>query len=99
MLTLTDSCTETLRNPAHWQRTCFNQKDIGFGRHAYIRAGLDPREAYMSAERQDWRELCEAASKETDTAKLIGLVSELVEALDRKGGSPTREPREETTTR
>jgi len=36
----------------------------------------------MPDERRDWRELCEAASKENDSEKLIALVSELVEVLD-----------------
>ncbi len=32
---------------------------------------------------KDWRELCAAVTKETDSAKLISLVRELIEALDK----------------
>ncbi len=31
---------------------------------------------------RDWRELCAAVTKETDSTKLSSLVEELIEALD-----------------
>jgi hypothetical protein len=34
---------------------------------------------------KDWRELCEAASKENDPNKLMELVSEINKALDKRG--------------
>jgi len=37
----------------------------------------------MSVEKHDWRDLCEAASKEHDSDRLIALVSELMDALDK----------------
>lgn len=38
---------------------------------------------------QDWRELCAAAAKEEDSAKLTGLVNQIIKALDEEsdGGS------------
>jgi len=36
----------------------------------------------MTAENRDWQELCEAASKEPDSERLMVLVSELILALD-----------------
>jgi len=42
----------------------------------------------MPEEKRDWRELCECASKEKDSDKLIALVSELVEALDEQKTLP-----------
>jgi hypothetical protein len=41
----------------------------------------------MTGEKRDWRELCEAASKEKDSDRLIALVSELVEVLDERNTS------------
>jgi hypothetical protein len=38
----------------------------------------------MTAENRDWQELCEAASKEPDSGRLMALVSELIEALDER---------------
>jgi hypothetical protein len=35
--------------------------------------------------KKDWRELCVAVTKESDSTKLTSLVQELIEALD-KGG-------------
>jgi hypothetical protein len=32
---------------------------------------------------KDWRELCEAVTKESDSTRLSSLVQELIEALDR----------------
>ena len=32
---------------------------------------------------KDWRELCVAVTKETDSTRLTSLVQELIEALDR----------------
>jgi hypothetical protein len=42
----------------------------------------------MAVEKRDWRDLCEAASKEHDSDRLIALVSELMDALDKR--SPSR---------
>jgi len=42
----------------------------------------------MPDERRDLRDLCEAASRENDSEKLIALVSELVEVLDDQGVLP-----------
>ena len=36
----------------------------------------------MSVEKNDWQELCRAASQEHDSEHLIALVSELINALD-----------------
>jgi hypothetical protein len=36
----------------------------------------------ISFEKHDWKEICEAASKEHDSEKLMALVSELMKALD-----------------
>jgi hypothetical protein len=36
----------------------------------------------MTGESPNWHELCEAASKEPDSERLMALVSELIEALD-----------------
>ncbi|MGA9528749.1 MAG: hypothetical protein WBS24_11590 [Terriglobales bacterium] len=36
----------------------------------------------MKTKKRDWKELCEAASKELDSTRLLALVSELNEALD-----------------
>jgi hypothetical protein len=36
----------------------------------------------MTAENRDWQDLCEAASKEPDSERLMTLVSELIKALD-----------------
>jgi hypothetical protein len=38
-------------------------------------------EQYMEKRRRDWRELCEAASKENDPKRLLVLVKELNEVL------------------
>jgi len=38
----------------------------------------------MSSEKRDWRELCEAASKEQDPEKLRVIISELIRALDER---------------
>ena len=38
----------------------------------------------MTHESRTWQELCEAASKEFDSERLISLVSELMEALDKR---------------
>jgi hypothetical protein len=35
-----------------------------------------------SAENRDWKEICEAATRELDSEKLIALIAELVKALD-----------------
>jgi len=44
--------------------------------------------------KRDWRELCGAVSKEHDSSKLIALLQELTEALDRdlarSGGGSTK---------
>jgi hypothetical protein len=37
----------------------------------------------MPREQQDWRSICEAASKEQDSETLIALVSELMKILDK----------------
>jgi hypothetical protein len=54
----------------------------------------------MSVERRDWQELCEAASKEHDPERLMGLISELMETLDEPQAlvkrSPEREGGEQT---
>lgn len=43
----------------------------------------------MSAEeKRDWRELCEAVSKEQNSDELMVLVSELVKALDERKHPP-----------
>jgi hypothetical protein len=44
----------------------------------------DGKEAHSMAEskRKDWRELCAAAVKEQDNAKLTRLVDEIIEAID-----------------
>ena len=44
--------------------------------------GFSVKETSMTAENRDWQDLCEAASKETDSERLITLVSKLIEALD-----------------
>ena len=36
----------------------------------------------ISVKRHDWKAICEAASKEHDSEKLMKLVSELMRALD-----------------
>ena len=41
----------------------------------------------MPVEQRNWRELCEAASTEYDSEKLIALVSEIVRTLDEKQSS------------
>lgn len=41
-----------------------------------------------SKETRSWRELCEAASNEMDSEKLMALVSELTVALDQHLGRP-----------
>ena len=38
----------------------------------------------MTGESRNWHELCEAASKEPDSERLMVLVSELIEALDER---------------
>lgn len=38
----------------------------------------------MAAENRNWQDLCEAASKEPDSERLIALVSELIEVLDER---------------
>jgi hypothetical protein len=38
----------------------------------------------MNREQQNWRELCEAASKERDSQRLLDLISELMKALDER---------------
>ncbi|MGA9476067.1 MAG: hypothetical protein WBV36_26610 [Terriglobales bacterium] len=38
----------------------------------------------MSLEKRDWRELCEAASKEQDPDKLKAILSELIKVLDER---------------
>jgi hypothetical protein len=38
----------------------------------------------MTAENRDWQDLCEAASKEPDSKRLMNLVSELIKALDER---------------
>ena len=38
----------------------------------------------MTGETRNWHELCEAASKEHDSERLVALVSELIEALDQR---------------
>jgi hypothetical protein len=38
----------------------------------------------MSVEKRDWRELCEAASKEQDPEKLKAIISELIKVLDER---------------
>ncbi len=43
---------------------------------------------------KDWRELCVAVTNETDSTKLISLIRELVEALDR--GERSWRPRIDT---
>jgi len=43
--------------------------------------------------RTDWRQLCAAAAKETDSEKLAELVNQLIKALDERGdgfASPTQ---------
>jgi hypothetical protein len=38
----------------------------------------------MSFEKRDWRELCDAASKEQDPEKLKSIISELIKVLDER---------------
>jgi hypothetical protein len=38
----------------------------------------------MPFEKRDWRELCEAASKEQDPEKLRHIISELIKVLDER---------------
>jgi hypothetical protein len=38
----------------------------------------------MTLEKRDWRELCEAASKEQDPEKLRNIISELIKVLDER---------------
>jgi len=43
----------------------------------------------MSFEKRDWRELCEAASKEQDPDKLRAIISELIKVLDERKAPTT----------
>lgn len=38
----------------------------------------------MTHEKGDWRELCEAAARETDSEKLLELIQKLTKALDER---------------
>jgi predicted esterase YcpF (UPF0227 family) len=38
----------------------------------------------VKSKNRDWKELCEAASKELDSDRLLVLVAELTEALDQR---------------
>ena len=38
----------------------------------------------MSVQNRSWQELCEAASKESDSEQLLALVTELMKALDER---------------
>jgi hypothetical protein len=38
----------------------------------------------MSLEKHDWRDLCEAASKEQDPEKLRTIIAELIKVLDER---------------
>lgn len=38
----------------------------------------------MTSENRDWQELCEAASKEPDSERLMTLIWELIDALDER---------------
>jgi hypothetical protein len=38
----------------------------------------------MSGEKQDWQEICKAASNEQDPEKLMKLISQLMTALEEK---------------
>ena len=38
----------------------------------------------MSFEKRDWRDLCEAASKERDPEKLKTIIAELIKVLDER---------------
>jgi len=42
--------------------------------------------------RKDWRELCAAAAEEPDPDKLVSLVKQIIQAIDRRnqGSSPPR---------
>jgi hypothetical protein len=47
---------------------------------SYLRGSR--RSAMVSFEKHEWKEICEAATKELDPEKLMALVAELVKALD-----------------
>jgi hypothetical protein len=36
-------------------------------------------------QRKDWRELCAAAAEEPDPGKLVSLVRQIIQAIDRRG--------------
>jgi len=44
----------------------------------------------MSVEKREWRQLCEAASREHDPDQLLALISELMEALEERETSAKR---------
>jgi len=45
----------------------------------------------MSVEKQEWEQLCEAASQEHDPEKLMSLISELMKTLDERQSPPSKE--------
>ena len=50
----------------------------------FLRHSSGARSDRMSVEKRDWRELCEAASKEQDPEKLKAIISELIKVLDER---------------
>jgi hypothetical protein len=47
-----------------------------------------PRRVPMHPENADWRQLCEAASKEQDPDKLRAIIAQLIKALDERRPHP-----------
>lgn len=50
----------------------------------------------MENKKRDWKELCEAASKELDPQRLLALVSELTQLLDEGPAKLPQSPRGRT---
>lgn len=44
-----------------------------------------------SAKREDWKEICKAATEEMDSDKLMALIEELMKALDSLKPQPSRQ--------
>ncbi len=52
----------------------------------------------MKSKKRDWKELCEAASKEFDPQRLLALVSELTEVLSEESANLAHIPKREMDT-
>jgi uncharacterized membrane protein YqiK len=74
-----------MNNLKSWHGSCFQQ--FRFRTLAIRERGM------AEGNRTDWRQLCAAAAKETDSEKLAELVNQLIKALDERGdgfASPTQ---------